>query len=47
MYWQEERDDFAKDTEKDQLQRWKESQQKVESCKSVQDSIPPNQGMVK
>ena len=45
MYQQEERDDFAKETEKEQLERWKESQQKVESCKSVQGSVPLNQGM--
>ena len=25
MYQQEERDDFAKETEKEQLERWKES----------------------
>lgn len=41
MYWQVEIDELAKEIEKEQLQRWEDSQEKVESCKSVADIVPP------
>lgn len=40
MYWQVEIDELAKEIEKEQLQRWEDSQEKVESCKSVADIVP-------
>lgn len=44
MYWQVEIDELAKEIEKEQLQRWEDSQEKVESCKSVADIVPGKVG---
>ena len=40
MHWQVEIDELAEKIEKGQLQRWEESQEKVESCKSVAELFP-------
>lgn len=37
MIEQVELDEFAKEIEKEQLERWEKSQEKFESCKSVQE----------